>query len=291
MPAITCKREEKTTRSLTFKSDSDNILPMPRHTVFLLWIDLIITCATVAAQVPKQFRPEVLKDKQGFQWRERHSARIDFYFESGSPAERDIAKIDSNLEQSYSHILQLLGSGPANFRLQSFIVDSRTRMKQLCGRESNGLAVGSVFLFVYGEPVKAWGPHEPCHLLSQHFWATPHGIWLTEGLAVYSGDEWQGHPLHSVCKQLRAQGKLVPITELFDETKWSQLSEMVSYPEAGSFIKFLYEKYGMSDVRAIWTTGAKGIPQVFGKSAEQLQAEWLAVIDGSESGEFAYKFN
>jgi hypothetical protein len=245
----------------------------------------------MAAQVPKDFRPEVLKAKHGFQWREEHSARIDYYFESGSPAERDISKIESNLEEAYSHILQLLGSDQADFRLQSFIVDSSARMKQLCGRESNGLAVASEFLFVYGDSIKAFGPHEPCHVLSQRLWGTPHGIWLTEGLAVYSEDQWQGYPLGSVCKQLRAQGKLVPITDLFDDRQWKQTSAMVSYPEAGSFIKFLYEKYGVSDVRAIWTAGAKGIPRVFGKSAEQLQAEWLALIEQSDSGEFVYKIN
>ena len=264
---------------------------MPRHTVFLLWICSTITCATIAAQVPREFRPEVLKAKPGFQWREAHSVRIDYHFESGSPAERDISKIESNLEEAYSHILQLLGSDQADFRLQSFIVDSRARMKQLCGRESNGLAIGSAFLFVYGESIKAFGPHEPSHLLSQRLWGTPHGTWLTEGLAVYSEDQWQGHSLNSVCKQLRVQRKLVPITDLFDDKQWKQNPEMASYPEAGSFIKFLHEKYGVSDVRAVWTAGAKGIPRVFGKSAEQLQAEWLAVIEQSDSGEFVYKID
>ena len=264
---------------------------MPRHSAFLLWIGLIFTFATAPAQVPKEFRPEVLKAKHGFQWSEGHSARIDYYFESGSPAEHDISKIESNLEDAYSHVLQLLASGQTDLRLQSFIVGSRARMKQLCGRESNGLAVGSAFLFVYGDSIKAFGPHEPCHLLSQRLWGAARGIWLTEGLAVYSENQWQGHPLHSVCKQLRVQGQLVPITDLFDDKQWKQNPEMASYPEAGSFIKFLYEKYGVSDVRAIWTAGAKGFPRVFGKSAEQLQAEWLVLIDHSDSGEFVYKIN
>lgn len=251
----------------------------------------MIACGPMAAQVPKNFRPEVLKAKHGFHWQEAQSARIDFYFESGSPAERDLAMIESNLEESYSHVLQLLGAERADFRLQSFIVDSGARMKQLCGHESNGLAVDSVFLFVYSDSVRAFGPHEPCHVLSQRLWGTPHGIWLTEGLAVYSEDGWLGHPLHSICKQLRAQGRFVPVTDLFDEKQWIRIPEMVSYPEAGSFIKFLYEKYGVSDVKALWTAGAKGIPSVFGKSIEQLQAEWLASIDQSDRGEFVYKVN
>lgn len=264
---------------------------MSRHHVFLLWICSTLACAVLPAQVPRRFRREVLKAKHGFHWKEAQSAHLDFYFESGSPAEHDISQIEAKAEQDYSHILHLLGAEPTGFRLQSFIVGSRARMKRLCGEESNGLAVGSVFLAVYGDSINALGSHEPCHVLSQHLWGTPNGLWLTEGLAVYSLDQWQGHSLHSICKQLRDQGKLAPITDLFDNKQWKQHSEMVSYPEAGSFIKFLYEKYGMSAVKTIWTTGAKGIPNAFGKSAEQLQSEWLALIDRTDPGEFNYKID
>lgn len=63
---------------------------------------------------------------------------------------------------------------------------------------------------------------------------------------------------------------------------------MVTYPEAGSFMKFLYERYGRDAVKALWTQGAESIPKVFGESLTQLESEWFAVIN-STSGATGYK--
>lgn len=254
-----------------------------------IWICCLVACASVHSQIPKELRPETLQSKHGFQWREAHSARIDFRFESASYAERDIAKIETSSEADLSRILRLLGSSQMDFRLQAFIVETRTRMKQLCGKEMNGMAVGPVFLFVYGNAIKALGAHEPCHILSRHIWGRSHSTWLTEGLAVYADDGWQGHPLNGVCKKLRIQKKLMPITELFDDKKWRRLPVMVSYPEAGSFIKFLYERYGMDTVRLAWERGESALPLTTGKSAMELEAEWFAVVDASDAGDFNYR--
>ena len=239
-------------------------------------------------QIPKALRTETLRARRGFHWNVEHSSHFDYYFESGSPASRDIAAIEARFEHDYSHIVTLLGDKEANLHVDAFIVDSRARMKQLCGHESNGLAVGNVILFVYGDSIKALGAHEPTHLLSQFLWGTPHGVWLTEGLAVYADDEWQALPLHGICKQLNADRKLIPISSLFDDHQFRRSSEMVTYPEAGSFMKFLYERYGRDAVKALWTQGAESIPKVFGESLTQLESEWFAVIN-STSGATGYK--
>jgi hypothetical protein len=232
-------------------------------------------------QIPKAFRSETLRTRHGFHWSIEHSSHFDYYFEPGSPAALDIARIEVRFENDYSHIVSLLGGKQVNFHMDAFIVDSRARMKQLCGHESNGLGVGKVFLFVYGDSIKALGAHEPTHLLSQFVWGTPNRVWLTEGLAVYADDEWQGRSLHGICRQLDIDQKLMPISALFDDRRFRQSSEMVTYPEAGSFIKFLYERYGVEAVRSLWMNGAESIPRVFGKSLAQLESEWLALINST----------
>ena len=240
-------------------------------------------------QAPKAFRPGTLRSRHGFSWNLEHSPHFDYYFESGSPAARDIAQIEVVLENEYSHIVSLLGAKDLNFHTYAFIVDSRTRMKQLCGHESNGLAVGNVFLFVYGDAVTALGAHEPTHLLSQFLWGSPRGLWLTEGLAVYAEDQWQGRSLHATCKQLKSERKLMPLSSLVNNRLFTQNPEMVTYPEAGSFIKFLYERYGIEAVRSLWTRGADSIPHVLKMPLGQLEAEWLAIITNSSDDATPYK--
>jgi hypothetical protein len=258
---------------------------------------LLLLCANVfplAAQdsdqqIPKALRPDALRTRKGFQWKVDHSANYDYYYEPSSPAERDIAKIKRIMERDRAHILSLLGSEQTDFRTQAFIVDSRSRMKELSHQDINAWAVGTVFAFVYGDTMQALGAHEETHLLSQHLWGTPHGDWLTEGLAVYSDDNWQGHPLHAVCKQLHEQGKLIPLTSLATNHKWSASDPAdVLYPEAGSFIKFLYERYGLNAVKTVWQQGASKVPDTFGKNLSQLEQEWFLVIDATDASSFVY---
>ncbi len=239
-----------------------------------------LCCTALYGQVPKAFRTSTLRSRPGFHWVVEQSADYSFYYEADSPAARDIAHIKDVMESEYAHITALLGVGQASLHTDAFIVDSKGRMKQLCGHESNGLSVGSVLLFVYGD-VKALGAHEETHLLSQHLWGAPQGVWLSEGLAVYSDDTWRGYRLHDVCKRLKTEGKLLPLASLLDDHEFYGTSTMVTYPEAGSFIKFLYERYGVSAVRSLWKKGANGIPGVIGKPLEQVESEWLEVIDKS----------
>jgi hypothetical protein len=252
----------------------------------------LLLCAhafMMSGQIPKELRLESLRSREGFQWRSEHSSHFDYFYEPSSPAERDIDKIKAGMERDYAHLLALLGADQSDFRMQSFIVDSRLRMRQLCYRESNGWAIGTVFAAVYGDSIDALGPHEKCHLLAQHLWGPTHDVWLNEGLAVYSDDNWQGHPLHAICKQLHAQGKLIPLSSLI-KNNWhhKHYPDMVTYPEAGSFVKFLYERYGVSSIKTMWQKGHIRVPETFGKSLPQLEQEWNSTIDASDAESFVY---
>jgi hypothetical protein len=230
---------------------------------------------SAAADTPPRFRVESLRTRHGFHWTVEHSRHYAYYFEAGTPAARNFENIKAVLEEDYSQIIELLGAKDPNFVTNAFIVDSRTRMKQLCGHESNGLSVGNVLLFVYGDSTNALGAHEETHILSQLLWGPPRETWLSEGLAVYSDDKWWGEPLNTVCSRLRSEGKLLPLNTLFDDRQFAGNSEAVTYPEAGSLVRFLYQHYGTDAVRAIWSRGTPEIPRELGKSIYQLEAEWI----------------
>lgn len=231
-----------------------------------------------AADTPRKFRVESLRTRHGFHWTVEHSRHYAYYFEAGTPAARNLENIKAVLEEDYLQIIKLLGAKDPSFVTNVFIVDSRTRMKQLCGHESNGLSVGNVLLFVYGDSTNALGAHEETHILSRLLWGPPRGAWLSEGLAVYSDDKWWGEPLNVVCRRLRSEGKFLPLNALFDERQFAGNSDAVTYPEAGSLVRFLYQHYGADAVRSIWNSGTSEIPKVLGESIDQLEAEWIQAL-------------
>ena len=246
---------------------------------------LCVASAPVLAFSSKHWTLESLQTRRGFTWKSDHSPSFDYFFEPASPGERDIEKIKGRAEGYRAHVLQLLGETATPFRAQIFIVDSRARMKELSGMEVNGWANGTVQAVVYNDSLNALGAHEDLHLVAAHLWGRDHNYeaWLDEGLAVYADDHWRGYPLHGVCKSLLANGKLIPIQSLLAKG-WNRLyPDMVTYPELGSFVKFLYEKYGMGAVKATWQQGSAQMPRVFGKSLSELEQEWRSTIESDAS--------
>src|SRR5258706_6693907 len=185
-------------------------------------------------------------------------------------------------------IENLLGTA-VDKRLTAFIDDSRARMKELTGTETNGLASDTVSLMVYSDTINAVGAHELCHVMARWLWGADHGSWGNEGLAVYSDDQWLGLRLHSVARGLLDRGKLVPIAKLVSRGWNKNHPEPITYPELGSFIKFVYEKYGRDSVKALWQRGAGAAQAVFGKPLSELEVEWRVEVTTHEPKSVDYK--
>ena len=268
----------------------------------LIHCTMIAACfVAMLAALPVAASPTAksLKNAKGFKWTTKSTTNFDFFFEAGSPAERDIDKIAEQMEKSRAVVEKLLG-GEFGRKTESFIVDSRARMKQLVGTEGNAFTFGNfnplsmkieyVTTMVYNDKIHGIGAHETCHVFSHNLWGKPHGLWIDEGLAVYSDDQWQGLPLHSVAKVLLDKGKLLPVTDLLDNNWIKKYSDMVTYPELGSFVKFLYEKYGMEAVKNLWQHGAKNAQGSFGKNLDALESEWRAELAKVDASSIRYNY-
>jgi hypothetical protein len=177
------------------------------------------------------------------------------------------------MEQSRTRVLALLGERDYPARVTVFAVRSRARMKALIGKEVNGQAIPdrNLVLFVISDSIDASGAHELCHVIAKTSWGDADD-WINEGLAVYADDSWQQRPLHAVASYLLEQRQLVPLADLL--RRFNEYPELVTYPEAGSFVKFLYETYGLDTVKRIWSGGAPAIPRIMGKSIDALEREW-----------------
>ncbi len=227
---------------------------------------------------------------KGFSWATHSSKHFKIFAEKGSLAEREFQTIIGVLEKSHADIEALLGH-PLKGRTEYFLVSSRARMKELVGIETNGLAVSQVSLGVYNETTKAIGSHELCHGQARRLWGPSQGVWISEGVAVYSDNNWHGHPLHLLAKWLLDRDKLVPLADLIPDgwLKNRKYSDLITYPELGSFVKFTYERYGREAVKALWQQGPTGALKGAGKPLEELEREWRAELARLDASSLDYR--
>jgi hypothetical protein len=74
----------------------------------------------------------------------------------------------------------------------------------------------------------------------------------------------------------------VPLRELVREDWNRKNPDVVTYPELGSFVKFVYEKHGREVVREMWRHGVPG-------NLNELEEEWLAELAKAEPKSVNYK--
>jgi hypothetical protein len=229
-----------------------------------------------------------LINKSDFKWIADSTPNFNFYFEENSWAAKNSHWVKENAEESFRRVLSLIGEKEYSNKIHYFIVGSRLRMKDLIGRETNGEAFPNRNLIcaIANDTVKALGAHELFHVMSMNLWGVPEE-WLSEGMAVYSDNNWWGNDLHSLVKFLSEKRKLIRIKDLISSIR--SYDNMISYPEIGSFVKYLYETYGLAKIRNIWKDGSSKVKREFGKSVDELEKDWLNEIIKANSENISYK--
>lgn len=175
-------------------------------------------------------------------------------------------------------------------KISQIFVESRSKMKELTSYESNGLSNWKydAIYYVYGDSLKIYGPHEFSHVIVNNLWGENHSYyWLGEGFAVVSDDSWGRYNLHLLCKYLFDQKKLLTIQEL--RKNFAGHSSLITYPEAGSFVKYLYEKYGCQKLKQLWQQDDGMVKSIYGKSFEELESEWLEVVKSHDAHDVKYR--
>jgi len=86
--------------------------------------------------------------------------------------------------------------------------------------------------------------------------------------------------LDTLAHYLFSQGKLIPIKKLM--TRFRSFDDLISYPQAGSFAKYLYEEYGVEIVARIWRDGEQAIEATPGKRIDELERNWLDRIQATD---------
>jgi len=266
-------------------------------------VALIATLLTVSCSTwlrpQQQSLPDRMLRHDGFSWRTHETAEFWIHCEADSYAEREIVLLTKVHAMAMPGILELIGEPVYSEKIHIFAVENRARMKTLIGRATNGKSfpVYNTTLCVFSEQTKAGGAHELMHVISNNCWGKvpfQDRIWLNEGLACYADDKcdprqkpWKTD-MHTMAKRLRNTGRLVPLKQLTaGYTNWAALPSAISYPEAGSFIRFLYERHGRDKLKTLWQATSPEFEAIYGKSLAELEVEWLGILENTEASEIA----
>jgi hypothetical protein len=82
----------------------------------------------------------------------------------------------------------------------------------------------------------------------------------------------------------------VPLEKLIKN--FGDYSDMISYPQAGSFVKYLYEQYGVGKIKELWKNGAaKNFKRVLGKDVAALEKDWHVRLSEADASEIKYEYS
>jgi hypothetical protein len=138
--------------------------------------------------------------------------------------------------------------------------------------------------------------HEVIHVYA-HQWGLPVAL-FTEGLAVahqtdpVRGDfvpKWSGEPIHAIARGLRRRRQLHALAQLAASDAFRRLDANQTYPEAGSFVRFLIDTRGLGRLRNVYGSVPVDAPAdrvrqavlaAYGESLDDLERAWHAFLDG-----------
>lgn len=141
----------------------------------------------------------------------------------------------------------------------------------------------------------SWDNHECVHLLTYLIGRPPD--LFNEGIAVglstdpYNGDfegRWYGMSVHYWGKRFKDEGTLIPLNDLLESNDFRGYEPGITYPESGSFVRFLIDTYGLSKMKSIFQTVNRGdskdeikqkFQSIYGFSIDQAEAAWLLFLD------------
>jgi hypothetical protein len=136
--------------------------------------------------------------------------------------------------------------------------------------------------------------HEVVHVYAGP-WGFPVALFV-EGLAVaYSTNpaasdfvaRWNSTPVHELARRFRASGQLPAIADLAETNAFRGRDAGITYPVAGSFVRFLVDTEGIGQMRRLYgamtnqaslSTVRTAFQQIYGFSLEEAERRWIAAV-------------
>ena len=200
--------------------------------------------------------------------------------------------VDSSRQEKYfTWAIATLGVQPTQ-KVNYYKYLDRNQMQSLTGQATNGWADPANYAV---HSIWSWDNHEVIHVYTAAI-GRP-SDYFNEGIAVAmetdpsSNDlvpRWSGTPLHTLARNMMSSGRLSAVTSMCETSTFRAVSDdNSSYPEAGSFVEFLIEQYGMTRVQTFFRISSRddSLPtitskfqQAFGVSISDADSAWRSFL-------------
>jgi hypothetical protein len=201
--------------------------------------------------------------------------------------------VDSAWQQAYHDwIAGLLGVQlPTKLKYNKYT--GRPQMKSVTGMDTNGFAEPDVYAV---HSIFAHDGHEAAHVYTARV-GRPSDF-FNEGIAVALNTDpgavpwtspWNGTHVYVHTQLLIRTNQLRALGPMLATDAFRNVDEWVGYGEAGSFLLYLIEQHGIGPMLTFFGMSTRAdsrarieanILAVWGQSLAELEAAWLAFIDG-----------
>ena len=217
-------------------------------------------------------------------WNVTKSEHYTFYYRPGSLAEEHIAFIVEIQEMSYTRIITTLHV-TFDQKIDYYLYPSRWDKLFTMGDRSGGCAnpLFTEVHAVYMEGGKTIGCHEDTHIICYWTLGNPPPF-LQEGLAVSMMESWYGRPVHEWAREFLPKKRLIPLKSLLISHNFSKYNTKVTYPQSGSFTKYIIDMYGIEKFKTVYSQAIDETVEsvfwnVYGKSIDELEQEWIVYLE------------
>lgn len=253
-----------------------------------LWT-LVATCAVVLGFFKRTDLGFVhtnasIQRALGGRWETPHFV---LYYDIERTQPRQIERLARDHEFRYHQLVRYFGHKPQQ-KIESYLFVSAAQKNQYMGAERTMIArpwAYQMYLHGMGFPHPVL-KHELAHVFSAAFGHGPfriaaqHGILplnaLIEGVAVAA--DWERDDLtpHQWCKAMLEKGWKIDPAKILGPAGFFQQSSALAYRVAGSFSRYLIDRYGMERYKLAY--GKADFARVYQRSLEQLAQEWRSFL-------------
>jgi len=216
---------------------------------------------------------------------QEETANITFRFTPGD-------SVDAAWQQRFHDAITSAFGIALPARLKYYKYRTRAQLLNLTGHDTNGFAEPDVFTV---HSIFPHDGHEALHVYSARV-GRPSNF-FNEGIAVALNVDpadptdvprWNGTHVYEHTQLLIRTNQRVPLATIITSDGFGTTTEWVGYGEAGSFVRYLVDQYGLGRMLQFFAMSARDDPRsrieanvqaVWGQPVAQLEAEWLAFIN------------
>lgn len=207
------------------------------------------------------------------------------HFSADSYAASHLAEIKTAITDAYYRAIHLLGIDGYHRGIDLVLFNSVEEMKQVSGvRAQGGIAYPEFDAGIF--PIHGMRrpqfKHEIFHILSLNTWGACTSRLLIEGSAVYADNECHyDNPIFAYNAYLVKNDMAISLDSLihhFDEIAIK--NDVIAYLQSAGVFKYLYEKYGIEKMKALWIEGFGAFERIYGFPVQQLESDWRQYMQG-----------